>query len=113
MPSSLRGKNHAPNRALELTLLAPVACRPLLPMRLPSKPLLDHGTSPARQFLLASSRAPRPWGAPKLGFIQFLKGRRGSKLKGHRQVIPVYVYSARGGKRRAVGVCPSVYSTQL
>src|SRR4051794_35559975 len=42
-----------------------------------------------------------------------LKWRRGSKLGGHRQVIPAYVYSTRGGERRAVGVCPFVYSSQL
>src|SRR5690348_8248559 len=45
--------------------LAPVSSRLLLPMRLPSKRLLDHGTAPKRQFLLESSRAPRSCAAPK------------------------------------------------
>jgi hypothetical protein len=45
----------------------------------------------------------------KLGFIQFLTGRRGSKLGDHSHVIPLYVYPTRRGQRRVGGVCPIVY----
>jgi group II intron reverse transcriptase/maturase len=66
----------------------------------------------------AERRARRGLGKPEtFNFLArlypILKWRRGSKLGGHRQVIPAYVYSTRGGERRAVGVCPFVYSSQL
>jgi hypothetical protein len=47
--------------------------------------------------------------ALELDFLQFLTGRRGSKLRGHDQVIPTYVYPTRRGQRRLSGLCPVVY----
>src|SRR3954466_1176797 len=44
----------------------------------------------------------------------FLEWRRGSKLRGlPTKVSRLYVYSTRGAQRRAVGVCPIVYSAEL
>ena len=63
------------------------------------------------RLLAAWSGVEPPWVLARL--YPILKWRRGSKLGGHRQVIPAYVYSTRGGERRAVGVCPFVYSSQL